>query len=540
MNSANDEAGQPPVEPPIAESSPAAPPPAPPHNLKKMALTSALWTGAGFAWFQVIRFAANVILARLLFPEAFGLVATAFVFLMGIHLFADVGIRTSIIQHERGEDPDFYNTAWTLQIIRGFILFFVTFLLAWPVAYLRDPPEPILMVLLPLMGSMSIITGFYSTALYTLERHMQQKRTVLIDLTAQISSLLVTVVWAWYWPTVWPLAFGQIAAGLIQLIWSHRLIPGYRNRLRWDRRALHDLIHFGKWIYVSTAMTFLANQSDRLVVGYRSLTLLGVYHMASQLAMIPHQLMLTLAGRLAFPLYSKIKQSGKDVRQFFGRIHLATGSVAALLLAGVLATGPTLVQLVYDARYQDAGWMLHILAFGVWFQILEAMEGSILLALGHARPSAISNFGKVLTLFVAVPIGYHYWDFTGMIVGFAAGDFTRYVITVGFVRAQGVQVLRYDLPLLAFVILASQLALLCGELLLPMPFRPELFGMFAIHSDGGIPAAIPWYAVRQSFVKDYWLLACRLLIQGGVVVLLWVVPMAICWKKGLFKKPAGT
>jgi len=522
MNSANDEAGpepvEPPVEPPVAEPSAVAPPPVPPPqpNLKRMALTSALWTGAGFAWFQVIRFAANVILARLLFPEAFGLVATAFVFLMGIHLFADVGIRTSVIQHERGEDPDFYNTAWTLQIIRGFILFFVTFLLAWPVAYLRETPEPILMVLLPLMGTMSIITGFYSTALYTLERRMQQKRTVLIDLTAQIVSLVVTVVWAWFWPTVWPLAFGQIAAGLIQLVWSHRLIPGYRNRLRWDRTALHELIHFGKWIYVSTAMTFLANQADRLVVGYRSLSLLGVYHMAAQLALIPHQLMLTFAGRLAFPLYSKIKQSGKDVRQFFGRIHLATGSVAAVLLAGVLATGPTLVQLVYDARYQDAGWMLHILAFGVWFQILEALEGSVLLALGEARPSAISNFGKVLTLLIGVPLGTYYWDFTGMIVAFAAGDCTRYIITVCFVRAQRVPVLRYDVPLTAFVVLASQFALHCG--------------------DWWFPAPVP----VEGAVKDYRLLAIRLLIQGSVVVGLWLAPMAVCWKAGLFKKPAGT
>ena len=63
------------------------------------------------------------------------------VFLMGLHLFADVGIRTSIIQHKHGDEPDFLNTAWTLQIIRGFMLFLASMVLAWPAAYLHRLPN---------------------------------------------------------------------------------------------------------------------------------------------------------------------------------------------------------------------------------------------------------------------------------------------------------------------------------------------------------------------------------------------------------------
>ena len=86
------------------------------------------WVVFGHVASQGIRLAANLILTRLLFPEAFGLMALVNIFLQGLEMFTVLGIGPSIIQNRRGDDPAFLNTAWTIQVIRGFVLWILTIL----------------------------------------------------------------------------------------------------------------------------------------------------------------------------------------------------------------------------------------------------------------------------------------------------------------------------------------------------------------------------------------------------------------------------
>ncbi|HBB84471.1 MAG TPA: polysaccharide biosynthesis protein, partial [Sulfitobacter sp.] len=83
------------------------------------ALRSTSWIVLSYGGAQAIRLASNLILTRLLFPEAFGLMALIQVVIVGLTLFSDVGIGPSIAQSKRGDDRDFLNTAWTIQAIRG-------------------------------------------------------------------------------------------------------------------------------------------------------------------------------------------------------------------------------------------------------------------------------------------------------------------------------------------------------------------------------------------------------------------------------------
>jgi hypothetical protein len=113
-----------------------------PSSAKQTARRGSLWTLGGYGVSQVIRLASSLILARLLFPEAFGLMALVNVFMQGLEMLSDLGIGPGIIQNKRGAEPKFLRTAWTLQIIRGFVLWGITLLLARPVAAFfaaRDP-----------------------------------------------------------------------------------------------------------------------------------------------------------------------------------------------------------------------------------------------------------------------------------------------------------------------------------------------------------------------------------------------------------------
>ena len=132
----------------------------------------------GYGASQVIRLASNLILTRLLYPEAFGLMALVTVAIVGLGAFSDVGIGPAIAHSRRGDDPAFLHAAYTLQVTRGFALFLGACALAWPVA--RFYGEPALALLVPAVGFSSVITGFNSVAVETAHRHLLLGRVTLI------------------------------------------------------------------------------------------------------------------------------------------------------------------------------------------------------------------------------------------------------------------------------------------------------------------------------------------------------------------------
>ncbi len=516
-----------PAETPVAsvEPSPSGP------SLKKLAISGAVWTILGFGIGNVLRFVSSIILTHLLFPEAFGLLKLVYACLVGVHLFTDVGLRMSIIQSKRGEDPLFLNTAWTLQVMRGFLLWAVCAALAWPLA--ASYGEPALLGLVPLIGSLEAIGGFESMSVITLNRRLLQARLVILDAVVQITVFAVTVIWALASPSVWALAFGGVIGAVLRTALSHLMLPGYRSRFAWDSSAVHELLHFGKWIYFGTACTFLAGQSDSFVVGKFSMALLGVYGLAQNLAQVPAGLIGAFSGQLVFPLYSRLHQEGRDIRHVFGRVHLASAGFAALLIAGLIATGGPLILCLYDPRYRDATWMLPILAVGVWFTVLESIGGAVLWATGQPRVSAFSNGAKTLALPVLLPLGYWLDDIPGMIVGFVAGDLVRYAVTAWALYRQGLPVVRYDLSLTLFIAAASIVAMMVGQWLWPYPFRPEVLSAFAVAPDAGFPGAVPWGALVAPPKRDWSNALMRIGIQGTTVVALWSVAAWFCWSRGM-------
>ena len=123
---------------------------------------------------MLIRLASSLILTRLLFPEVYGVMSLVWMLMYGLAMFSDVGLGPAIIRDRRGDDPDFLNTAWTVQAIRGAVLWLCSCLAAGPMALLYGQPE--LAQLIPAAGLTALIAGFNSTALYTCRRRMDSRR----------------------------------------------------------------------------------------------------------------------------------------------------------------------------------------------------------------------------------------------------------------------------------------------------------------------------------------------------------------------------
>ena len=320
--------------------------------LSARALRGAACTILGFGTSQGVRFAANLLLTRLLFPEAFGMMALVSVIVTGLAMLSDAGIGPSVSQHRQGDDATFLDTAWTIQILRGVLLWFGAFALAAPAARLYDAPE--LAHLVPVAAIALLVSGFVPTKALTAERHLMLGRITLINLASQAAGVAMMILLAIATGSVWALAIAGVAEATVKLALVAVALPGRRNRLRFDRGAARELVHFGKWIFPTTMLAFLISQGDRALFGvYLSLEALGVYNIGFFLASFPLMLSGQLIGRIFLPLYRGAREEG-DTTRIRGRIRHLRATITAATLTMLFLLGITaqpLVHLLFDPRY---------------------------------------------------------------------------------------------------------------------------------------------------------------------------------------------
>mgnify|MGYP003767681351 CR=1 FL=1 len=177
---------------------------------------------------QVVRLGKSLILTRLLFPEAYGVMAIVWAVLYALEMLSDVGLSAAVIRHKRGDDPDFLNTAWTMKTIRGGILCAVACAVAYPASVFYGKPE--LALLIPVAALTSLIEGFASTKIFSCQRSMVYGRLTMLEFADSLFGLVVTLTWAYFYPSVWALLGGAVVGRLFQVISSHLMPPGARNR----------------------------------------------------------------------------------------------------------------------------------------------------------------------------------------------------------------------------------------------------------------------------------------------------------------------
>ena len=384
-------------------------------TLKKQATEGVIWTTFAYGLSQILRFGSNLILTRLLFPELFGLMSLAYVFLTGLELFSDFGLNASIIQSKRGDEADFLNTAWTLQILRGIFLWICSWVVAYPAANFYN--EPKLVWLIPLLGlGASFLPGLRSTSLFTIDRHLRVKTRVLFDFSGQIVGLAVILTWAWISPSIWALIAGSISTGIFTLLLSYCLDRGlyghgkkFKHKILLDKSAFAEMFKFGKWIFLSTFIGFLSMQADRLVLArFFSLELLGIYSIAATLSSIPNDINFSISTKVLYPAYSKkVDLPRAELREkivYYRWFLILPMAVGLGLLAGL---GDLIITFLYDERYTEASWMFSVLILGTWPLILTQSIDRSLWALGKPVYWTIGSFLSALCFFIGIPLGFH-------------------------------------------------------------------------------------------------------------------------------------
>lgn len=426
-------------------------------SLKRRSLRASAWAGGSHVAGQVIRLAGNLVLARLLVPDAFGLMAAVSTLIMGISLLSDIGTGTVVVQSQRGTDQDFLNTAWTLQVIKGIGVWVFCTLIALAIALGQSQlwfgigtayNEADLPLLLAVAAFGATINGLASINMKVAVRNLDLRAVSMIDFGAQVFSLAVMVAAAVITRSVWALVIGGLVSATLKCALSHVALHGPPSRISLEPGAMKELLGKGKWVLLSSLLGFVAMNGDRLLLGglIDSKTL-GLYSIAFALASIAPAAISAILGKVIYPAFSEVLRDrpldlGRTYRKFQRVVDAALGAIAAVMFVA----SDAIVGLLYDERYQDAGHFLGLLALGsigVRFLVVE----QIYVAKGRMDLLAWAILPRVILVLVGLPLGYSMYRLDGALAAIILSQFAHWPLAIWFRAKHHLNDVRNDLVL---------------------------------------------------------------------------------------------
>ncbi len=322
------------------------------EGLRAQVLRGGVWLGAGSTIEQVLRFVRNMALTRLLLPEAFGTMAIVISVSGALESFTQMGIKEAVVQNPRGSEDSRLNVAWWLSAGRGVLLFGAGWVCAPLVASFYKNPS--LAPLLRVAMLSVLLTGLWSPRAYAALKEMRFSRWAMIYHGGALAGILLTIVLALLWRSVWALAIGFTAEAVGRLMVSFVLGP-YWPRLHLDREALREILKFSSGMFGLAVLAFVCTNVDVFVIGkmFSSATL-GVYGMAVTLAQAPASFALNLLAQLAVPAFARAQTNDQRTNRMLVSMTTAIsfGCFPMFVFAGLYAR--PLLTLIYGNSYAEA------------------------------------------------------------------------------------------------------------------------------------------------------------------------------------------
>jgi O-antigen/teichoic acid export membrane protein len=386
-------------------------------SLRSSIFKASSWIMVGHFSSLAIRFVGILILSRIFTPDIFGVLAIVSTVQIVAHLFTDVGVSQAIIQSPHGQERAFLNTAWTIQVVRGFIVWGLGILAAiflvvaakfgWLAgnSVYAFPELPLLLIA---ASFSAVIMGFQTTKVIVANRNLDIWRVTLIDLTSQFLALVFTVVAGLLTRSIWSYIAAGLLTSLLCVLFSQIFLKGPPNRPAWDAASIKDLSRFGGWVLVSSALGGGAANSDRMLLGgIITPAMLGLYSIASNLVAVVDGVAGRIFGAVALPTLSNIRRSQPErFNALFFRIRWLVDAGMIGLSGFLFATSHLIVAILYDPRYVQAGPILQILSLGLLFARYN-LAHSAYLALGLPSYLTLLNVTKLVSICTLIPVLFY-------------------------------------------------------------------------------------------------------------------------------------
>lgn len=335
----------------------------------------------------------TMILARILVPEDYGLIAMAMSFYVLIEIMAAMGFDVLLIQKDHLEKSD-YDSAFSMKLVFYIVLSSLLFIAAPLAANFYE--EPRLIDIIHVLSVSMFLTGIENIKMVDFRRKLEFKREFWFQLSVKIAGFVVTVPLAFIWGNYWALVTGMVVSRIASFVLSYVLIP-YKPSLCFEKAV--EFFHFSKWMFLTNILYFLDRKLPDFILGkLLGTSALGVYSLSSELANYPNTELCAPINRALFPGYSRLKNNLPELQKTYIDV---LGILALIVLPigfGLSATAEYVVAIILGAQWTAAVEPLQILSIAFVCSALPSNSGYIYYALGLPRISFYSNFVKMLVL----------------------------------------------------------------------------------------------------------------------------------------------
>ena len=350
--------------------------------------------GAGLSFLR------SIIMARLLTPEIFGLMAICSMVIRGIEIFTETGFGAALI-HRQERFEDARDTAFTLWVLRGAGLAVIAFFVApWIAAFYN---EDVLKSIVAVIGISFVLTGFSNINTIALQKELDFKRLTYLEQISAVLNTIVALGLAYWLRDVWALVYAQLASSVISVALSYAMVPG-RPRFRLDPVIARELFSYGKFMTGLAIVVFLTNQLDSAMIGkLLGMESLGYYTVAYTLANIPSTNLSKVIAKVLFPMFSKLQADLPQLRvEYLRGVRLVVAVVVPISVA-IVVLAFDIVTALYGAKWAAAAVPLQILAIFGCFQALWMLNGYLFNAIGKPH---IDFYANTLRLLIVMGLLY--------------------------------------------------------------------------------------------------------------------------------------
>jgi O-antigen/teichoic acid export membrane protein len=379
--------------------------------LRAKAMRGGAWLGTGSVAEQAVRFARNLLLARILAPGAFGTMAIVLSSALLVDMLTDVGTRAAIIQNPRGGQAAYLDASWWMGLCRSIFSYSIIFAIAPWISRFYGRPEISGLLRVALLSV--LFNGAMSPRSALAQKEMKLGRWAAITNGGGICGVILTVALSFYMRDIWALAIGYCGENVFRFLLSYALCPGAPS-LHFDRSAARELLTFSRGIFGLSILNLIVARADIFVLGrLYPLATLGLYTMAVTLVTTPSVYCTNMLGQTLIPALASVQDDGPRVNRILLEI------TSWLLLLGmpfavfICLSAPSLLRLAYGARYVAATGPLSVASAVVFLTVLNAVPTIVLFAKGlpalHRHAVALTAAVMLVAIYPAAkflgPIG---------------------------------------------------------------------------------------------------------------------------------------
>ncbi|ADL13615.1 lipopolysaccharide biosynthesis protein [Acetohalobium arabaticum] len=379
-------------------------------SLAKKTIDSSLWMFGSSFLNKGFKFTRKIILARILAPEDFGLFGIALLILSASDSLTKTGFNKALIQKQK-EVEKYLNTAWTIQVMRGGILFLVLFSTAPIIALFFN--EPLAIPILRVLAIAQIFKGVQNIGMIYFDKRLQFNKKFIYTVSGTVFDFTVSIIAAYILKNAWALVWGVLVGSIVKCMISFILHP-YRPSLNFSIIKAKELFDFGKWKLATSFIVFFAVHLDDIIVGrILGTTKLGLFQMAFQLSNITASEISYVVSKVAFASYSKLQNDKKRLNIAYLRILELVVTISLPMIGGMIILAPLGIKLVLGEKWMPMLYSFRVLTIGGLFRTLSITGGALFDAVGFPKGDFMMNKWRFISLSITIIPFTYMWGLNG-------------------------------------------------------------------------------------------------------------------------------